>query len=122
MTDSGQPTRNLFTPCSNNQPSNKNDTEVVEKLLFGGSFRLERIVSHGQSTPEGQWYDQDEAEWVVLLSGAARIRFEEEKAPRELQPGDYVHIPAHCRHRVQWTSPDEETVWLALHFTSGEDE
>jgi cupin 2 domain-containing protein len=91
--------------------------EVFEELLRGGSFRLERIVSTGQSTPPDEWYDQAEAEWVVLLSGIARLRFEDEPADRELQPGDYLLIAPHRRHRVTWTEPQQPTVWLALHFS-----
>ena len=90
--------------------------EVVENLLQTGSFRLERIISTGQATPAGQWYDQDAPEWVILLSGGAGLRFESEAQVRTLAPGDYVLIPAHCRHRVEWTDPDRATVWLALHF------
>lgn len=92
------------------------EAEVVEELLRGGAFTLERIVSVGQSTPEGEWYDQDRDEWVVLLSGAARLRFEDETEDCELQAGDYVDIPAHRRHRVEWTDPNRETVWLALRY------
>ena len=90
--------------------------ETVQELLRGGNFRLQRIVSTGQTTPEGQWYDQDTDEWVLLLSGAARLRFDGEDELLPMQPGDYVNIPAHVRHRVEWTDPDRETVWLALHF------
>jgi len=90
--------------------------EVFEELLRGSGFRLERIVSTGQATPEGQWYDQDADEWVLVLSGSAGLRFEGEEHPRELRPGDYVDIPAHQRHRVEWTDPHEPTVWLALHY------
>ena len=89
--------------------------EVIEQLAGGGEFTLQRIVSTGQTTPAGEWYDQESEEWVVLLSGAARLRFEDGDEFKEMQPGDYVHIPAHCRHRVEWTS--EETVWLALHHS-----
>lgn len=90
--------------------------EVFKELLHGGAFRLERIVSTSQTTPPGEWYDQPQAEWVLLLSGRARLRFEEESEPRELRPGDYVNIPPHCRHRVEFTALDEQTVWLALHY------
>jgi cupin 2 domain-containing protein len=90
--------------------------EVFEELLRGGAFRLERIVSTGQATPPGEWYDQELDEWVVLLSGAARLRFEGDQRDLKLQPGDHLHIPAHRRHRVTWTDPTRETVWLALHF------
>ena len=78
--------------------------------------RIERIVSTGQASPPGFWYDQDWGEWVVLLSGAARLRFADEDEPRHLGPGDWVDIPAHCRHRVEWTDPDQPTVWLAVHY------
>lgn len=89
--------------------------EVTDLLLRGvGGFRLERIVSHGQASPPGFWYDQDEHEWVLLLEGAAGLRFEDEPAARELAVGDHVLIPAHRRHRVEWTRPDALTVWLAL--------
>jgi len=98
-------------------PASVSDRETIEELLRGGSFRLERIVSTGQATPPGQWYDQEQAEWVVLLSGAARLRFEDESADRELRSGDYVLIDPHRRHRVQWTDPGQTTVWLALHFS-----
>lgn len=91
--------------------------EVFEPLLQGRAFRLERIVSKGHVTPPGDWYDQDQAEWVLLLSGAARLRFEGETQLIELQPGEFLNIPAHCRHRVEWTDPDRQTVWLALHYT-----
>ena len=85
-------------------------------LLATGNFRLERIVSNGQATPPGEWYDQDTHEWVALLSGGAGLRFEDEAEPRVLRPGDYLLIPAHRRHRVEWTDPGTPTVWLALHY------
>jgi mannose-6-phosphate isomerase-like protein (cupin superfamily) len=75
-------------------------------------------VSLGQATPPGVWLDQNEAEWAILLRGAAKLSFEGENAARDLKPGDYVNIPAHCRHRVEWTTPDEPTIWLALHYAA----
>jgi cupin 2 domain-containing protein len=99
-----------------NLPVNLPD-ERFDELLCGGGFRLERILSTGQATPAGQWYDQDQAEWVLVLRGSAQLQFEGEAEAVELGPGDYVLIPAHCRHRVQWTDPRSPTVWLALHFT-----
>jgi cupin 2 domain-containing protein len=90
--------------------------EISEMLLETPGVVLERIVSAGQATPPGEWYDQETHEWVVLLSGAAGLLFESEKQARVLGPGDYLLIPAHCRHRVEWTDPDQKTVWLALHF------
>jgi len=90
--------------------------EILEVLLEAKNFRLERIVSRGQATPPGEWYDQDSHEWVVLLAGGAGLRFEGESDPKELHPGDFLLIPAHCRHRVEWTDPAQPTVWLALHY------
>jgi cupin 2 domain-containing protein len=90
--------------------------EIIQVLLATAHFRLERIVSAGQATLPGEWYDQDTHEWVALLSGGAGLRFEDEAEPRVLAPGDYLLIPAHRRHRVEWTDPDPPTVWLALHY------
>ena len=89
-------------------------TEVFECLLEREGFTLERIVSFGHTTAPDSWYDQDRDEWVLLLSGGARLRFEE-RDPVDLGPGDALLIPAHCRHRVEWSQPGCETVWLALH-------
>jgi cupin 2 domain-containing protein len=90
--------------------------EITEILAAGKNVRIERIVSHGQATPDGSWYDQDEAEFVVLLAGAARLRFADEDAARSLAPGDALDIPAHRRHRVEWTDPERPTVWLAIYY------
>lgn len=88
--------------------------ERMQSLLTGVGVRLERILSWGQASPAGYWYDQEEAEWVLLLSGHARLRLAEPDEILELNPGDYVLIPSHRRHRVDWTAPDEATVWLTL--------
>ena len=88
--------------------------EVSDTLLAAPGLRIERIVSLGQASPPGFWYDQSEAEWVLLLAGAARLRFADENADRALGPGDSVHIAAHRRHRVAWTDPEHPTVWLAV--------
>ena len=77
-------------------------------------MRIERIVSQGHSSPHGFWYDQDQNEWVVLLKGAARLEFEDEKV--ELRHRDFINIPAHRKHRVDWTTPDEPTVWLGVRY------
>ena len=90
--------------------------ERFDILLHTGGCRLERIVSMGHVTPPGEWYDQDEDEWVALLQGQAGLRFADEDAARLLVAGNYVWIPAHCRHRVEWTSHDPPAVWLALHL------
>ena len=102
---------NLLTP----QVTSPNE-ELFEHLFRGQSCRVERIVSTGQATREGQWYDQEHAEWVILLSGSAVLRFEGETEGRALIPGDAVNIPAHCRHRVDATAADRESVWLAIHY------
>ena len=92
------------------------DEELVEELARGDNVHIERIVSHGQRSPDGFWYDQPEDEWVILLRGRARLLFQGEPEARSLGPGDYVSIPAHRLHRVQWTDPQQATVWLAVHY------
>ena len=94
----------------------KRDEELLTTLAERPGGRIERIVSTGQASPPGFWYDQDWGEWVVLLSGAALLRFADEDEPRHLGPGDWVDIPPHCRHRVEWTDLDQPTVWLAVHY------
>ena len=89
--------------------------ELVQTLLGTPGLRIERIVSLGHASPEGFWYDQEASEWVLLLKGAARLRFEGEE-PIELGPGSFVNIPARKRHRVEWTDPGEVTIWLAVHY------
>lgn len=88
--------------------------EVFEPLLERPGVRLERIVSSGQSTPPDAWYDQEQDEWVMVVAGAARLCIEGQGV-FEMRPGDTVFLPAHCRHRVEWTDPRQPTVWLALH-------
>jgi uncharacterized protein (DUF924 family)/quercetin dioxygenase-like cupin family protein len=94
----------------------RRDAERFDTLVEAKGLRLERIVSTGQTTPPGEWFDQDRDEWVVLLAGAAELLFEGEGGPRTLAPGDWLRIPAHVRHRVARTDPDRPTVWLALHY------
>jgi len=91
--------------------------ELFQTLLSTPSLRIERIVSRGQASPPGFWYDQDTHEWVLLLSGAAQLRLEDEE-PLDLRPGSFVDIPAHKRHRVEWTDPTSPTIWLAIHYES----
>lgn len=93
------------------------DAEQVDELLRRPNLRIERIVSTGQASDEGSWYDQAEHEWVIVLSGRAKLRYQSEDTEIELGPGDAVFIPAHTKHRVAWTTPDEPTVWLALFWT-----
>ncbi len=100
---------NLFADLSTNLPD-----ELITTLLEAANVRIERIVSHGHALPAGFWFDQDQHEWVVVLKGAARLRFEDGTV--EMKPGDFVNIPAHEKHRVEWTTPDEPTVWLTVHY------
>src|SRR5262245_19626727 len=102
---------NLFADLPTDFPN-----EVVTRLVEAGNIRIERIVSLGHASPDGFWYDQDQAEWVLLLRGAALLQFDDDVKPVQLKPGDFVDIAAHRRHRVTWTAPDEPTVWLAVHY------
>lgn len=90
--------------------------EVTQTLLGARRVRIERIVSRGHRSPPGFWYDQDENEWVTVLQGEARLRFADGDRVLQLSAGDHVNIPAHCRHRVEWTAEDQETVWLAVFY------
>jgi cupin 2 domain-containing protein len=90
--------------------------EAVEALLARPGLRIERIVSLGQASAPDYWYDQPEGEWVVLLAGAACLRFGDEPEPRRLGPGDFVEIAPRRRHRVEWTDPEQPTVWLAVFY------
>lgn len=92
------------------------DGEVAEPLVAAPGLRVERIVSLGQASPPGFWYDQAEAEWVLLLAGAARLRFADEPEAHLLGPGDHVQIAPHRRHRVEWTDPATPTIWLAVFY------
>jgi cupin 2 domain-containing protein len=103
------PSTNLFADLPTHLPE-----ELFTTLLEAAEVRIERIVSHGHASPDGFWYDQDQHEWVMVMRGAARLRFEEGSV--EMKPGDFVHIPAHRKHRVEWTTPDEPTIWLAVHY------
>ena len=108
-------TPNLFTDLRPRQPG-----EQVDVLFETTNVRCERIVSMAHATPPGEWYDQDGDEWVALLHGSAALRFEDESAIRELRPGDWLLIPAHRRHRVEWTDAREPTIWLAVHVARSE--
>jgi cupin 2 domain-containing protein len=89
--------------------------EATEILAAFPGARVERIVSLGQASPPGFWYDQAWTEWVIVLSGGAGLLIEGEDAPRALRPGDFLEIPAHVRHRVEWTEAGQPTIWLAVH-------
>jgi cupin 2 domain-containing protein len=104
-------THNLFSALPARLPK-----ELVETLAEGKHVRIERIVSTGHGSPEGFWYDQEEIEWVVVLKGEAKLLFEGDAQPIHLKPGDHLTIPAHRRHRVEWTTTKEPTLWLAVFY------
>ena len=107
-------TENIFQKIPGELPE-----ELLEEILSSPakSIRIERIVSHGHASPQDGWYDQLQSEWVIVLKGQAGLRIEDEAEVLDLEAGDYVLIPPHCRHRVEWTADDQDTVWLAIHIT-----
>ncbi|MDB5839049.1 MAG: hypothetical protein JWQ23_1001 [Herminiimonas sp.] len=88
--------------------------EIAETLVKSDTVKIERIVSEGQHSPPGFWYDQDCSEWVLLLKGEAELRFEDRTV--HLTEGMYINIAAHEKHRVEWTSKEMQTVWLAVFY------
>ncbi len=103
--------QNIFSDI----PESLND-EFFQDIFKNESFRIERIVSKGHSSKKDFWYDQDKNEWVILLKGFAKLLFQDDTKPVTLKPGDWINIPAHKKHRVEWTDPDKETIWLAIHY------
>ena len=103
--------KNIFSIIPKDIPK-----EIFEEIVSVDNCRIQRIISKGHSTPEDQWYDQDKDEWVILLQGSAGLLFEGVDNPIKLQPGDYFHIPAHVKHRVEWTDNNIETIWLAVRY------
>ncbi len=105
--------KNLFSPLE----LPPGDQEFVEEILKEKDLRIERIISHGQTTRPCEWYDQDENEWVILLQGSARLSFEDGSV-HEMVEGTYCYLPAHVRHRVDYTSSEPPCIWLALFWKS----
>ncbi len=103
---------NLFNPVSDNLPE-----ELFETLLQHNNVRIERIVSKGHTTPEGEWYDQSTDEWVILLQGSATLLYRNGQSV-DLCSGDYLWLPAHLQHRVEHTSENPPTLWLAIHIAA----
>lgn len=95
------------------------EAEVFERLVDSDGVCIERIISRGQQSPDESWYDQDENEWALVLQGEAQLLFDDETSVH-LKAGDFVNIPAHKKHRVEWTSPVTETIWLAIHYRDRE--
>lgn len=92
--------------------------ELLTEIHRAKGVVIERIVSYGQSSPEGFWYDQNKNEWIILLEGKAGILLENDVQIKEMNPGDYMNIPAHVKHRVVWTDKIHRTIWLAVHYDS----
>lgn len=89
--------------------------EIFDTLVDSENVTIERIISKGHSSPDSGWYDQDRNEWVIVLKGEAVLLFEDESMTT-LKSGDYINIPAHQKHKVHWTDPETETIWLAIHY------
>jgi len=102
--------RNIFEPVPENL-----EEEAIDLLVQRENVRIERIISRGHASPESGWYDQERDEWVMVLKGEAVISLENGEEVH-LEAGGYMNIPAHTRHRVKWTHPETETVWLAVHY------
>jgi cupin 2 domain-containing protein len=103
--------RNIYSDIQKHAPD-----EILENIIQTDQFKIERIISRGHATAEGEWYDQDKNEWVLVLKGNAGLLFEGSDENVTMKTGDYINIPAHQKHRVEWTDPEEETVWLAVHY------
>ena len=102
---------NIFGNIPENLPE-----ELIEMVTESREIRIERIVSRGHSSPSGFWYDQKNNEFVLLIKGKAGLVFEGRKETIVMRAGDYINIPAHFKHRVEWTDTDRDTVWLAIHY------
>jgi cupin 2 domain-containing protein len=102
--------KNIFDDVPENIPD-----EQFEQLVESGHVRIERIISKGHKSPESGWYDQEQNEWVMVLRGEAILSFEDGSSVT-LKEGDFLNIEAHRKHKVEWTTPNVETIWLAVHY------
>ncbi len=94
---------------------NSPDAEVFDMLLAKGNIKIERVISQGHTSPASGWYDQEQDEWVMLMQGAATLTFEDGQET-QLIVGSHLLIPAHLKHKVSWTAPNQQTIWLAVHL------
>lgn len=103
--------QNIFSKT----PQHLGKEEFFELLVKNDTVTIEKIISKGQKSPESDWYDQKNNEWVMVLKGKAVLSFEDQTSVH-LKEGDFINIPSHKKHRVSWTDPDNETIWLAVHY------
>ena len=103
--------RNIFENIPDHIPE-----ELFHEIIKTENLKVERIVSKGHSSENNSWYDQEKNEWIILLKGSAGLLFEGDEKAVVLRPGDYINIPSHTKHRVEWTDPKLETVWLAVYY------
>ena len=101
---------NIFESIPNNLKE-----ESFDLLTQGNGIKVERIISKGHISPASGWYDQEKDEWVIVFQGEAIISFVDGNEIT-LKAGSYINIPAHTKHKVIWTDPDTETIWLAIHY------
>ncbi|MCG2838443.1 cupin domain-containing protein [Photobacterium sp. WH77] len=101
--------QDVFSDIPDNLPE-----ELFQTLINTSDVRIERIISRGHQTPPDEWYDQNEDEWVMVIQGAAELAFDDGRLPVRLREGQSIYLPAHCRHRVSWTAPGANTIWLAV--------
>lgn len=102
--------KNIFESIPNNL-----DEEIFEQLVQSETVKIERIISKGHRSPETGWYEQERNEWLIVLKGEAIISFEN-GIDINLKAGSHINIPAQKRHKVSWTDPKAETIWLAVHY------
>lgn len=88
--------------------------EIFETIISTPNVKIERIISKGHKSELDFWYDQDQSEWILVVKGEATLQFEDRTI--HLSPGDYLNIAPHQKHRVDWTTPEAETIWLAVYY------
>lgn len=87
------------------------EKEQSEEILREGTLLIEKLTSFGHPTPNGDWYDQAQREWVALLEGSATLRFQDGRSI-EMIKGDHIIIEPHEVHRVETVSFD--AIWIAV--------
>jgi len=111
--------KNIVTNIYTDLPEQCPD-EIFQTLLKNQNITIERIISKGHSSAVNEWYDQLQDEWIMLIKGQAKLQYKHNSSIILLNPGDYLFIPSHTKHRVHWTDPEMETIWLAIHIYHNE--